>query len=110
MLYPLSYEGLRCRFAQHDGRVLVRRLGLAASLQTACAAPVPRALNQLIRHCPGTRRRLYGGGAEPRAGGRRSNEVTTVGWCWLGATGCHTAFRWLCRGWRRCQPSWMPAG
>jgi hypothetical protein len=25
MLYPLSYEGLRCTFAQYGGRVLVRR-------------------------------------------------------------------------------------
>jgi hypothetical protein len=25
MLYPLSYEGLPYTFAQHDGRVLVRR-------------------------------------------------------------------------------------
>ena len=25
MLYPLSYEGLRCTFAQHGGRVLVHR-------------------------------------------------------------------------------------
>jgi hypothetical protein len=25
MLYPLSYEGLRCSFAQHAGQVVVRR-------------------------------------------------------------------------------------
>ena len=47
MLYPLSYEGLLVRFAQHAGRVVVRWLGLAASLQTVCAAPVPRAVDQL---------------------------------------------------------------
>ena len=56
MLYPLSYEGLRCAFAQHGGRVLVRRARLAASLQTVCAAPVPRAMNQLIHHRPDARR------------------------------------------------------
>jgi hypothetical protein len=40
-------------------------LGLAASHQTVCAASVPPAVNQLIHHRPGTRRRLYGGCAEP---------------------------------------------
>jgi hypothetical protein len=43
MLYSLSYEGLRCTFAQHGGRVGSVGLGLAASLQTVCAASVPRA-------------------------------------------------------------------
>jgi hypothetical protein len=33
MLYPLSYEGLRCTFAQHGGRVLVRRA------RAGCLAP-----------------------------------------------------------------------
>jgi hypothetical protein len=33
MLYPLSYEGLPCTFAQHDGRVLVRRA------RAGCLAP-----------------------------------------------------------------------
>jgi hypothetical protein len=49
-LYPLSYEGLLCTFAQHGGRVLVRRARAGFSLQTVCAAPVPRAVNQLIHH------------------------------------------------------------
>jgi hypothetical protein len=48
MLYPLSYEGLPCSFAQHAGHVVVRRVGLAASLQTVCAAPVPRAVDQCL--------------------------------------------------------------
>jgi hypothetical protein len=33
MLYPLSYEGLRCTFAQHGGRGLVRRA------RAGCLAP-----------------------------------------------------------------------
>jgi hypothetical protein len=33
MLYPLSYEGLRCPFAQHVGLVLVRRV------RAGCLAP-----------------------------------------------------------------------
>jgi hypothetical protein len=33
MLYPLSYEGLRCTFAQHAGQVLVRRV------RAGCLAP-----------------------------------------------------------------------
>jgi hypothetical protein len=33
MLYPLSYEGLRCTFAQHGGRVMVRRA------RAGCLAP-----------------------------------------------------------------------
>jgi hypothetical protein len=33
MLYPLSYEGLACLFAQHAGPVSVRRD------QTGCLAP-----------------------------------------------------------------------
>jgi hypothetical protein len=57
---PLRYEGLRCRFALGTGRVVVGWLGLAASLQTVCAAPVPRAVDQLLATAP-TRRRLYGG-------------------------------------------------
>jgi hypothetical protein len=61
MLYPLSYEGLRCTFAQHGGGSWSVRLGLAASLQTVCAAPVPRAVNQLIHYRSDMRRRLYGG-------------------------------------------------
>jgi len=74
MLYPLSYEGLRCTFAQHVERVLVRRARTGCLAQTVCAAPVPRAVNQLIHHRPDTRRRLYGGWC--RAKSRRpSNEV-----------------------------------
>jgi hypothetical protein len=60
MLYPLSYEGLACTFAQRAGRVVVRWLGLDASVQTVCAAPVPRAVTSCWLP-PRTRRRLYGG-------------------------------------------------
>ena len=54
-------------------------LGLAASLQTVCAASVPRAVNQLIYYRPDTRRRLYGEGAEPRDGGEQRGK--DGGWC-----------------------------
>ena len=43
MLYPLSYEGLACSFASMPGRSRSVVAGLAASLLTVCAAPVPRA-------------------------------------------------------------------
>jgi hypothetical protein len=39
---------------------VVRWIGLVASLQTVCAAPVPRVVDQ-VHHRPDTRRRLYGG-------------------------------------------------
>jgi hypothetical protein len=41
MLYPLSYEGLRCTFAWIPGESPFGGLGLATSLLTFCAAPVP---------------------------------------------------------------------
>jgi hypothetical protein len=44
MLYPLSYEGLRCSFAQRVGKFRAVVLGLATSRPTACAASVPRAV------------------------------------------------------------------
>jgi hypothetical protein len=48
MLYPLSYEGLPCPFAQHAGQVVVRRVragclapdGLPRTC-AACRGPVP---------------------------------------------------------------------
>lgn len=52
MLYPLSYEGLACTFAQDTAQVSRFGLGLAASLPTACAAPVPRAVGQLLTIVP----------------------------------------------------------
>jgi hypothetical protein len=83
MLYPLSYEGLRCTFAQHGGRVWSVGLGLAASLPTVCAAPVPRAVNQLIHHRPDTRRRLYGEGCRARSRRPTEQRGSDGGWCWL---------------------------
>jgi hypothetical protein len=70
MLYPLSYEGLRCTFAQHGGRVLVRWARLAASFQTVCAASVPRAVDQLLLTVPTRGADCTASGAEPGAGGR----------------------------------------
>jgi hypothetical protein len=72
MLYPLSYEGLPCVFAQHAVLVLFRRVGLAASLPTVCAAPVPRVVKQGLNYCSDTRCRLYGGSCPAKAGGRGS--------------------------------------
>jgi hypothetical protein len=48
MLYPLSYEGLRCTFAQVAGEFGSVGLGLAPLLPTVPAAPVPRAVGQLL--------------------------------------------------------------
>jgi hypothetical protein len=60
MLYPLSYEGLPCTFAQHAGLVSGRWTWVATSLSTACAAPVPRAVWSASKRRLDTRRRLYG--------------------------------------------------
>ncbi len=48
MLYPLSYEGLACTFAQDVGRVASVGLGQATSLPTVCAVPVPHVVDQLV--------------------------------------------------------------
>jgi hypothetical protein len=45
MLYPLSYEGLACMFAQQIGQVGSVRIGLAASSWTVCAVSVPRTVS-----------------------------------------------------------------
>ena len=82
MLYPLSYEGLPCTFVQRAGQVVARWLGLAASLQTVCAAPVPRAVDQLLAAAPTHGADCTAGGVEPRAGGcadRRGNDVVAAG-------------------------------
>src|SRR6476660_98668 len=79
MLYPLSYEGLRCTFAQHGGRVLVRRTraGCLApdGLCRTCAACGEPADPPPSRHAAPIVRRVVPS-QEPE--GRRSNEVTTV--------------------------------
>jgi hypothetical protein len=46
MLYPLSYEGLLCAFALYAGQCCSVGFGLAASLRTVCAAPMPRAVTR----------------------------------------------------------------
>jgi hypothetical protein len=60
MLYPLSYEGLRCMFAQHVGRLSVcwARAGYLASdgLCRSCAACRGPASDRR----PDARRRSYG--------------------------------------------------
>jgi hypothetical protein len=69
MLYPLSYEGLRCTFAQYGGQVLVRaRAGCLApdGLCRTCAACREPADPPPSRHATPIVRR---GGAEPMTGG-----------------------------------------
>jgi hypothetical protein len=78
MLYPLSYEGLRCTFAQHVERVLVRRaragcLALDGLCRT-CAACREPADPPPSRHAAPIVRRVVPS-QEPRLG---SDEVTTV--------------------------------
>ena len=106
MLYPLSYEGACVvRLPSMAAGLGPSGLGLAASLQTVCAAPVPRAVYQLIHHRPDPRRRLYGGmvpSQEPEAAEQRGNDG---GCCWLrlplavvmlvGSMGAN----WLCHFW-----------
>jgi hypothetical protein len=74
MLYPLSYEGLPCTFAQHAGLVSGRWTWVATSLSTACAAPVPRAMwsasDPPPRHAAPIVR-LVVRGQEPEIGARR---------------------------------------
>ena len=52
-------------------------LGLVASFQMVCAAPVPRAVGQLLTNAPTRGADCTAGGVEPRAGGRVSDGVTT---------------------------------
>jgi hypothetical protein len=68
MLYPLSYEGLACTFAQHAGRVSVRwaRAGYLVPDGLCCTCAVWPASD----HRPDTRGRLYGWWC--RVKGRRS--------------------------------------
>ena len=61
MLYPLSYEGLRCAFAQHGGRVLVRRARAGCLAPDGLCRTCAACREQLIHHRPDTRRRLHGG-------------------------------------------------
>jgi hypothetical protein len=93
MLYPLSYEGLRCMFAQHGGRVLVRRARAGClvpdGLCRTCAACREPADPPPSRHAAPIVRRVV------RAKSRRPVEQrgNGGGWCWLwvtfvGSMGC----------------------
>jgi hypothetical protein len=109
MLYPLSYEGLACTFAQHAGRIVVRWLGLAASLQTVCAAPVPRAVDQLLATAPTRAADCTAGGVELRAGGRadrRGNDVVAAGG--VAARRIEREANWLCCFWERPRTATSP--
>jgi hypothetical protein len=75
MLYPLSYEGLRCPFALDTGRVSVRwaRAGYLApdGLCRTCAACSEPASDR----CHNTRRRLYGWWRQTKGWRSRSDAV-----------------------------------
>ena len=83
MLYPLSYEGPRCAFAQHGGRVLVRRAraGCLApdGLCRTCAACREPADPPPSRHAAPLVRRAVPS-QKPEANG--ANEVATVVGVW----------------------------
>jgi hypothetical protein len=52
MLYPLSYEGPTCALPSMSGECWSVGLGLAASLPTVCATPMPRAVGKLLTSAP----------------------------------------------------------
>jgi hypothetical protein len=64
MLYPLSYEGLCCTFAQHGGRVLVRRTRAGCLAPDGLCRTCAACRGSASHHRLDTRRRSYGGGAE----------------------------------------------
>ena len=51
--------------AQHAGQIVVRWLGLAASLQTVCTAPAPRAVDPALATALTHAARLYSGSCRP---------------------------------------------
>jgi hypothetical protein len=75
MLYPLSYGGLRCMFAQHVGRLRSVGLGQATSLPTVCAAAVPRAVGPLLIGAP-----TRGADYTARGGGSRVGDRGATRW------------------------------
>ena len=79
MLYPLSYEGLRCTFPSMAGESWFVGLGLVASFQTVCAAPVPRAVDQLLTTAPTRGADCTASSAQPEAGGQRSKRGSDGG-------------------------------
>jgi hypothetical protein len=83
MLYPLSYEGLACVFAQRAGRVLVRRTRVGCLALDGLCRTCAACRGSASHHRPDTRRRLYG--AWCRAKSRRPAELrgNDGGWCWL---------------------------
>ncbi len=99
MLYPLSYEGLRCTFALDAGRVFLRWLGLATSFPIGCAAR----RGPTSDYRPDTSRRLYGWWwVIPSAGGVHggpSSSSASPGWP-IVAADCARAVLCLLRGHR----------
>ena len=82
MLYPLSYEGLRCTFAQHGGRVLVHRARAGCLVPDSLCRTCAACRGPASHHRPHTRRRLYGGWCRAqswRPRKRRGNDVVAVG-------------------------------
>ena len=77
MLYPLSYEGLRCTFAQRAGRVLVRRTRAGCLAPDGLCRICAACRGPASHHRPTRGADCTAGGVEPRAGGHASNGVTT---------------------------------
>jgi hypothetical protein len=61
MLYPLSYEGLRCTFAQRAGRVLVHRTRAGCLAPDGLCRICAACHGPASHHRPNLRRRVYGG-------------------------------------------------
>jgi hypothetical protein len=82
MLYPLSYEGLRCTFAQHGGWVLVRRARVGCLAPDGLCRTCAACRGPASHYRPHTRRRLYGGWCRAqswRPRERLGNDVVAVG-------------------------------
>jgi hypothetical protein len=77
MLYPLSYEGLRCTFAQHGGRVLVHRAWAGCLVPDGLCRTCAACRGPASHHRPTRGADCTAGGVELRAGGRASDGVTT---------------------------------
>jgi hypothetical protein len=77
MLYPLSYEGLRCTFAQHGGRVLVHRARAGCLVPDGLCRTCAACRGPASHYRPHTRRRLYGGWCRAQSWRQRKRRVTT---------------------------------
>ena len=82
MLYPLSYEGLCCAFAQRAGRVLVHRARAGCLVPDDLCRICAACRGPASHHRPDLRRRVYGGWCRAqswRPRKRGGNDVVVVG-------------------------------